>query len=140
MPHIVDMLSDWLKDTIQLRENDQKAQLTSVEAMLTEDGHKIITSLTVLELGLFTRLCIEAGVYRTKNKKALSRMMARTFATFQKEVDEEFSVDHLYGSIYTTNESTIISVQQILKRMQDKLERVKEEQTAKKKRNQLPEN
>jgi len=57
--------------------------------------------------------------------------MAKNVVTFQKSLDEEFSVDHLYSSIYTTDQSTLDSVQAMLNRMLKALSKVREEMNKK---------
>lgn len=123
-------LADWLQDMIMLKERELQMQLHQSQVDSEDrggDSQKIVTNCTVPELGLSTRLFIEAGVFQNKNKKALARFMAKNVITFQKSVDEEFSVDHLYSTIYTTDHSTLDSVQAMLNRMLKALSRIREE-------------
>jgi hypothetical protein len=127
---IATMLADWLQDMITRKERELQMSLQQMQAESEErggDSQKIVTNCTVPELGLSTRLFIEAGVFQNKNKKALARFMAKHVVTFQKSVDEEFSVDHLYSSIYTTDQSTLDSVQAMLNRMLKALSKIREE-------------
>jgi hypothetical protein len=96
------------------------------------DSRKVITSLTVNELGLLVRLFMETGVFRTRNRKGLAQFMAKNVVTLKKEAVDEVSSNHLYGTLYSMTDATLDSVQSILNRMLVRLQKLRVEQRQKK--------
>lgn len=129
------MLSAWLEELGRLKEKE--GQKTGDEEKDDESGFgldskKVITSLTVNELGLLVRLFMETGVFRTRNRKGLARFMAQNVVTLKKEAVDEVSSNHLYGTLYSMNDATLDSVQAILNRMLVRLGKLRLEQRQKK--------
>lgn len=89
------------------------------------DDQKIVTSLRSAELGLLLRLFIDTGVFRTRNRKGLSRFMAQYVVTFQKNVTEVLSSDHIYNTIYSTTNATLDSTQQLLQKMINQINKIR---------------
>ncbi len=128
---VVKMLSVWAEDLVHRREKGAAGEV--VPAASDDDGFgldskKVITSLTVNELGLLLRLFMETGVFRTRNRKGLASFMAQNVVTLKKEAREEVSINHLYGSLYSTTDATMDSVQAILNRMLGRLAKFRVEQ------------
>lgn len=130
------MLSSWLEELNRLKEKE--AQEAGEEGKEDDDSgfgldsQKVITSLTVNELGLLVRLFMETGVFRTRNRKGLARFMAKNVVTLKKEAIDEVSTAHLYGTLYSMTDATLDSVQAILNRMLVRLGKLRLEQRQKK--------
>lgn len=129
------MLSTWLEDLNRVKEKE--AQEAGEEGKEDDSGfgldsQKVITSLTVNELGLLVRLFMETGVFRTRNRKGLARFMAKNVVTLKKEAIDEVSTAHLYGTLYSMTDATLDSVQAILNRMLVRLGKLRLEQRQKK--------
>jgi hypothetical protein len=130
------MLTAWLeeleqskvKEALQTGEESKDAD----ESGFGLDSKKVITSLTVNELGLLVRLFMETGVFRTRNRKGLARFMAQNVVTLKKEAVDEVSSAHLYGTLYSMTDATMDSVQSILNRMLVRLGKLRLEQRKKK--------
>jgi len=132
---IIRMVSGWLDQLMRLKEKERLAtgeEVAPDDAGFGMDSKMVITSLTVSELGLFVRLFMETGVFRTRNKKGLARFMAQNVRTLQKEAYEEVSSNSLYGTLYSTTDATLDSVQAILNRMITRLGKFRQEQKTKK--------
>jgi hypothetical protein len=130
------MLTTWLDDVARLKEKEAR-ETADKEAPEDDSGFgldskKVITSLTVNELGLLVRLFMETGVFRTRNRKGLARFMAQNVVTLKKEAHEEMSSNHLYGTLYSMTDATMDSVQAILNRMIVRLGKLRLEQRGKK--------
>jgi len=132
---IIHMMSGWLEEFTHLKEKEvQESGEDSPpdDSGFGLDSKKVITSLTVNELGLLVRLFMETGVFRTRNRKGLARFMAQNVVTLQKEAYEEVSSNHLYGTLYSSTDATMDSVQAILNRMIVRLGKFRLEQRTKK--------
>ena len=132
---IIHMMSGWLEEFTALKEKEAKEMGEGKppdDSGFGLDSKKVITSLTVNELGLLLRLFMETGVFRTRNRKGLAAFMAQNVVTLQKEAHEEVSKNHLYGTIYTSTDATLDSVQAILNRMLARLNKFRLEQRNKK--------
>lgn len=132
---IIQMMSGWLEEFTRLKEKE--AQESGEDSPPDDSGFgldskKVITSLTVNELGLLVRLFMETGVFRTRNRKGLARFMAQNVVTLQKEAYEEVSSNNLYGTLYSSTDATMDSVQAILNRMIVRLGKFRLEQRSKK--------
>jgi len=132
---IIHMMSGWLEEFSRLKEKE--AQESGEETAPDDSGfgldsQKVITSLTVNELGLLVRLFMETGVFRTRNRKGLAKFMAQNVVTLNKEAHEEVSSNHLYGTLYSSTDATMDSVQAILNRMLVRLGKFRLEQRTKK--------
>ncbi|TDX01269.1 hypothetical protein [Dinghuibacter silviterrae] len=130
------MLSTWLEELARLTEKEaQEAagdEVKGDDSGFGLDSTKVITSLTVNELGLLVRLFMETGVFRTRNRKGLARFMAKNVVTLKKEAVDEVSSNHLYGTLYSINDATMDSVHAILNRMLVRLGKLRLEQRQKK--------
>ena len=131
---LTQMLSAWLEELSRLKEKE--AQEAGEEGKDDDSGfgldsQKVITSLTVNELGLLVRLFMETGVFRTRNRKGLARFMAKNVVTLKKEAIDEVSTAHLYGTLYSMTDATLDSVQSILNRMLVRLGKLRLEQRQK---------
>jgi hypothetical protein len=126
---LTQMLAAWLEEL-----EKQKVVETSDtdESGFGLDSRKVITSLTVNELGLLVRLFMETGVFRTRNRKGLAQFMAKNVVTLKKEAVDEVSSNHLYGTLYSMTDATLDSVQGILNRMLVRLQKLRLEQRQKK--------
>jgi hypothetical protein len=123
------MISDWLKVFIKLKEREMsggyhEGSETSAKHI---DSKKVITTLSIGELGLIARLFIMAAVFRTTNKRGLARFMSKNFATQYKHVNEPADENHLYAAMLNSSESIMDTVQAILNRMLKKLQAVRME-------------
>jgi hypothetical protein len=125
--HITVSLTNWINDTMYMKECYVKKKLEELEVLCQESAQKMTTTLTVGELAVITRLFIEGGVYVAKNKKVLSYFMTRNFVTIQKDIDEELSPDHFRNSLTAYNNATFETVEAILNRMKARLEKIKNE-------------
>ena len=124
---LIRMLLGWL-DERALGNGEESAD----DSGFGLDSKKVITSLTVNELGLLVRLFMETGVFRTRNRKGLARFMAQNVVTLKKEATDEVSSNHLYGTLYSVTDATMDSVQAILNRMLVRLGKLRLEQRQKK--------
>ena len=130
------MLTAWLEELEQSKVKE--ARQTGEEGKDADesgfglDSKKVITSLTVNELGLLVRLFMETGVFRTRNRKGLAQFMAKNVVTLKKEAVDEVSSAHLYGTLYSMTDATLDSVQAILNRMLVRLGKLRLEQRKKK--------
>lgn len=120
-------LADWLQRQVKAKEV-QHHTLFMEEEPLTEEEmvetSKIMTSLSIEELGLFVRLFIETAVFKVKRNglTGLTRCMSKNVRTMSKGVFDEYKPETLYKYIYSISLVTLRSVQNILKRMLRKLE------------------
>lgn len=120
-------LADWLQRQVKAKEV-QHHTLFMEEEPLTEEEmvetSKIMTSLSIEELGLFVRLFIETAVFKVKRNglTGLTRCMSKNVRTMSKGVFDEYKPETLYKYIYSISVVTLRSVQNILKRMLKKLE------------------
>lgn len=123
------MISDWLKVFIKLKEREMLGSYNEESETSAKhiDSKKIITTLSIGELGLIARLFIMAAVFRTTNKRGLARFMSKNFATQYKNVNEQADENHLYAAMLNSRESTMDTVQAILNRMLKKLQSVRME-------------
>jgi hypothetical protein len=132
---LVDMLEEWVTDFSKIKQ--LQAQTSEEQVPAKEDGGfgldstKVITSLTVNELGLLIRLFIDVGVFKARNLKGLSRFMAQNVVTLKKEANDQVSSNHLYGTFYSVGDATLDSVQSILNRMGARLNKLRVEQRKK---------
>jgi hypothetical protein len=124
-PHITTLLSDWIKETINLRNSQVDEKMRELELLKSEEALRTKTSVTVGELALIVKAFTETGVFTVQNKRALAAFMTRYFVIYKKPIDEESSVDYFYNSMCTTTEANMKSVRSILKRMDAALGKVK---------------
>jgi hypothetical protein len=132
---LVDMLDEWVSDFSKMKH--LQAKTPEEQAFAKEEGGfgldstKVITSLTVNELGLLIRLFVDVGVFKARNLKGLSRFMAQNVVTLKKEANDQVSSNHLYGTFYSVGDATLDSVQNILNRMGARLNKLRVEQRKK---------
>lgn len=81
------------------------------------DSQKVITTFNLAELGVIIRLFIEAGVFRVRNRRALTRFMSRNVVIRTKQVPETFSEEHLYNAIHSPSESAMDRLQGVMNQM-----------------------
>jgi hypothetical protein len=89
------------------------------------DARRIITSLTLQELGVLLRLYIDVGVIRARNLKAMSRFMSRYIVIRTKKVPAGFSADHLYNAIHSPAPPAVNSIQANLNEMLTQLNKLR---------------
>lgn len=89
------------------------------------DAQKVITTLTLAELGVIIRLFIEAGVFRVRNTKALTRFMSKNVVIRTKQIPEQFSEEHLYNAIHTPSEPAMDKLQVALNLMLAELNKLR---------------
>jgi hypothetical protein len=77
----------------------------------------VITTFNLAELGVIIRLFIEAGVFRVRNRRALTRFMSRNVVIRTKQVPETFSEEHLYNAIHSPSESAMDRLQGVMNQM-----------------------
>lgn len=122
-------LADWLQRQVKTKEVQQHTlfieETPVTEEEMAETG-RIMTTLSIEELALITRLFIEAAVVRVKRSTltALTRFMARYVRTVSKGVYDEYKPETLYKYIYSISLVTLRSVQNTLKRMLRKLDAI----------------
>jgi hypothetical protein len=92
------------------------------------DAQKVITTFTLPELGVIIRLFIEAGVFRVRNQKALTRFMSRNVVVRTKQIPETFSEDHLYNAMHSPAEPAMDKMQKVLNQMLTQLNKLRREQ------------
>jgi len=92
------------------------------------DSRKVITTFSVPELGVIIRLFIETGAFRVRNRKALTRFMARNVGIRSKQVPGTFSEDHLYNAIHTPDKQAMDRLQELLNQMLVKLNKLRRDQ------------
>ena len=120
-------LSDWLKGYINARENElHKISEEELFESDVENTTKIMTSLSIEELALLTRLSIESGVIKIKKNglSALARLMSHNVRTLTKGIFDEYKPETFYKYYYSISTVTSQSVQSILKRMLRKMAEV----------------
>lgn len=96
------------------------------------DAQKVITTLTLAELGVIIRLFIETGVFKVRNRKALTRFMSKHVVIRTKQVPEQFSEEHLYNAIHTPSEPAMDKLQVGLNQMLVVLNKLRRQQRKKK--------
>ncbi len=132
---LVDMLEEWVSDFSKMKQLQVQSSEEQVPAKdeggFGLDSTKVITSLTVNELGLLIRLFVDVGVFKARNLKGLSRFMAQNVVTLKKEANDQVSSNHLYGTFYSVGDATMDSVQSILNRMGARLNKLRVEQRKK---------
>jgi hypothetical protein len=96
------------------------------------DAQKVITTLTLAELGVIIRLFIETGVFKVRNRKALTRFMSKNVVIRTKQVPEQFSEEHLYNAIHTPSEPAMDRLQVALNQMLVELNKLRRQQRKKK--------
>ena len=114
--------------------DDHLAQYIVVNTALPDpddpdiDAQKVITTFTLPELGVIIRLFIEAGVFRVRNQKALTRFMSRNVVVRTKQIPETFSEDHLYNAMHSPAEPAMDKMQKVLNQMLNQLNKLRREQ------------
>jgi len=129
------MLSEWVMLLIQIKQSEMEGKYIdeSEAGGKNIDARKVVTSLTIVELGLIVRLFIMSGVFRTTNKRGLAKLLSRVFSTQYKSTTENIDEMHLYASIISTKGPVLDTVQAILNRMLSKLQKIRMEMKQKKK-------
>lgn len=89
------------------------------------DAQKVITTFSLAELGVIIRLFIEAGVFRVRNRRALTRFMSRNVVIRTKQVPETFSEEHLYNAIHSPSESAMDRLQGVINQMTVELNKLR---------------
>lgn len=91
------------------------------------DAQKVITTFTLPELAVILRLFIDTGVFRVRNRKALTRFMSRNVAIRTKQIPETFSEEHLYNSIHSPASPAMDKMQRVLNEMLVQLNKLRRE-------------
>jgi hypothetical protein len=119
------MLRDNLFDLVKFKKREWKEQFILNGNGNVRDGRKIITTLTISQLGLIIRLFIETGIFRIKSMREFTQFMARNVVTVGKNPGDEFSDEHLKNNISKSTPDVIDKVEQILNGMLSALRRIK---------------
>lgn len=119
------MLRDNMHDLVKFKKREWKEQFFLNGNGNGRDTRKIVTTLTISQLGLIIRLFIETGIFRIKSMRELTQFMARNVVTVGKNPGDEFSDEHLKNSISKSAPDVIDKVEQILNDMLSALRKIK---------------
>lgn len=119
------MLRDNLYDLVKFKKREWKEQFFLNGNGNGRDARKIVTTLTISQLGLIIRLFIETGIFRIKSMRELTQFMARNVVTVGKNPGDEFSDEHLKNNISKSAPDVIDKVEQILNDMLSALRKIK---------------
>jgi hypothetical protein len=111
------------------------AQYLAADSTATDadiDARRLNTTFNLQELGVITRLYIETGVIRVRNRKALTRLMSEWVAIRTRQVPERFSADHLYNAIHSPTLTAVDSIQKVLNEMLRELNKMRRDLKKKK--------
>ncbi|MCU4176483.1 hypothetical protein [Carboxylicivirga sp. N1Y90] len=104
-------LVNWLSLEIEYIKNSCHINEQKINPLLTDRTHKVITNLSVAQLGCFIRLCVESGIFPKRNKKQLITYFAKHISTSNQN---NISYNSLKNQFYDPDKSSIDELKTIV--------------------------
>lgn len=127
--NITEMLSDYFKDVaLVVKRKQQQQQFYHHNGEGQEyNEKKLVTNLTVDQLGLFMRLVKDAGILKAGSVSSVIRFCMHHISTIGKNPTEELSYEYLKSSISRTTADTVDKIELHLQNMITQLRKIRVE-------------
>ena len=113
-PHIKPVLDDWLNTEIKQCRKKQKKYNPQQQSIISKDGYKIETSMSVAQTAYLFKLLTKSGIITNKVQMDILHVLSEKF---RSKKSDSISFDSLHNKYYNVEDRTKESVREMLKEL-----------------------